>query len=166
MSSGLNGPDGYIKLSSDIWGWPFEPTFQNAFIGEIVLIKSPKFHGISLTIIGHSFRKWPGKKYSQTITWCNNDMTTSLNGNNFRVTGTLRGEPSDNRWIPLTKTSDRRRGFHMFLICAWINGWANNRDGGVLGCHRANYNVTVITWYTDTYTSILITRPNWYFTDY
>ena len=33
-------------------------------------------------------------------------MMTSSNGNIFRVTGPLRGEPTGHRWIPLTKASD------------------------------------------------------------
>ena len=37
------------------------------------------------------------------------------------------------------------RGALMFsLICAWTNGWANNRDAGDLRRHRAHYNVTVM----------------------
>ena len=37
------------------------------------------------------------------------------------------------------------RGALMFsLICAWINGLANTRDGGHLGRHRAHYDVTVM----------------------
>ena len=31
------------------------------------------------------------------------------------------------------------------LICAWINGWVNNREAGDLRRHRANYDVTVMT---------------------
>ena len=31
------------------------------------------------------------------------------------------------------------------LICAWINGWANNHEAGDLRCHCAHYDVTVIT---------------------
>ena len=30
------------------------------------------------------------------------------------------------------------------LICAWINGWLNNREAGDLRRHRAHYNVTVL----------------------
>ena len=39
------------------------------------------------------------------------------------------------------------------LICAWINGWVNNREAGDLRCHGARYDVTVMfteiccTWY-------------------
>ena len=34
-----------------------------------------------------------------------------------------------------------------YLICAWTNGWANNRDAGDLRCHRAHYDVTVMGWW-------------------
>ena len=30
------------------------------------------------------------------------------------------------------------------LICAWINGWVNNRGAGDLRCHCAHYDVTVM----------------------
>ena len=30
------------------------------------------------------------------------------------------------------------------LICAWINGWVNNRGAGDLRCHHAHYDVTVM----------------------
>ena len=30
------------------------------------------------------------------------------------------------------------------LICAWINGWVNNREAGDLRCHRAHYDVMVM----------------------
>ena len=37
------------------------------------------------------------------------------------------------------------RGALMFsLICAWINAWVNNREGGDLRRHRAYYDVTVM----------------------
>ena len=37
------------------------------------------------------------------------------------------------------------RGALMFsLICAWINGWVNNREAGDLRRHRAHYDVIVI----------------------
>ena len=37
------------------------------------------------------------------------------------------------------------RGALMFsLICAWINGWVNNREAGDLRRHRAHYDVTVM----------------------
>ena len=51
----------------------------------------------------------------------------SSKGNIFCVTGPLCKEFSSHRWIPLTKASDVE--LLMFsLICAWTNGWVNNRD--------------------------------------
>ena len=39
------------------------------------------------------------------------------------------------------------RGALMFsLICAWINHWVNNREGGVLRRHRGYYDVNVMNW--------------------
>ena len=39
----------------------------------------------------------------------------------------------------------QRRGALMFsLICAWLNGWANNREAGDLRRHRAHYDVIVM----------------------
>ena len=32
------------------------------------------------------------------------------------------------------------------LICAWINGWVNNREAGDLRRHRAHYGVIVMAW--------------------
>ena len=39
------------------------------------------------------------------------------------------------------------RGALMFsLICAWINGWVNNREAGDLKHRRAHYDIIVINW--------------------
>ena len=39
----------------------------------------------------------------------------------------------------------QRRGALMFsLICAWMNGWVNNREAGDLRRHRTHYDVTVM----------------------
>ena len=56
------------------------------------------------------------------------NLITSSNGNIFRVTGTLCGEFTGHRWIPLTKAGDAELCF--FFICAWTSGWMNNRDAG------------------------------------
>ena len=37
-----------------------------------------------------------------------------------------------------------RRALMFCLICAWTNGWVNNRDVGDLRRHRAHYDVTVM----------------------
>ena len=73
------------------------------------------------------------------------DMMTSSNGNVFRVNSPLRGKFIGHRWIPLHKGPCR--GALMFsLICAWPNGWVNNREAGDLKCHRPHYNAIVMIW--------------------
>ena len=86
-------------------------------------------------------------------------LMTSSDGNIFRVTGPF--------W-PVTRSFDvffdlclrgihrssvnsphkgQWRGALMFsFICAWINGWVNNRETGDLRRHRANYDVVVVTF--------------------
>ena len=34
--------------------------------------------------------------------------------------------------------------FDVFIICAWINDWVNNREAGHFRCHRAHYDVIVM----------------------
>ena len=64
-------------------------------------------------------------------------MMTSSNGDIFRATGHLCGE--------FTGHKDQWHGALMFsLICAWINGWVNNREAGDLRRHSAHYDVTVM----------------------
>ena len=65
-------------------------------------------------------------------------MMTSSNGNIFRITGPLWGEPVD------SPHKGQWRGALVFsLICAWTNGW-DNRNAGDLRRHRAHYDVTVM----------------------
>ena len=66
-------------------------------------------------------------------------MKTSSNGNIIRVFDHLCGEFTGPRWIPRTKGQPRGA-----LICAWINGWVNNRLAGDLGRYHAHYDVTVM----------------------
>ena len=68
-------------------------------------------------------------------------MMTSSNGNIFRVTGPLRVEFTDHRWIPFTKASDAE--LWCFFSCAWINSWVNNREAGNLSRHRTHYDIIV-----------------------
>ena len=79
-------------------------------------------------------------------------MMTSSNGNIFRVTGHLCGK--------LTGDKDQWRGALMFsLICAWINGWENNRAAGDLRRHRAHYDI-IVTRYYDRHTAVLCITAN------
>ena len=69
-------------------------------------------------------------------------MTTSLNGNIFRLTGLCEGKPSVSGGTP---SKGQRGGALMFsLISVRTNGWANNQNTGDLGRHRAPYDVTVM----------------------
>ena len=36
-------------------------------------------------------------------------------------------------------------GALMFFICAWLNGWVNNREAGDMRRHRAHYDVTAMS---------------------
>ena len=50
------------------------------------------------------------------------------------------------------------RGVLMFsLVCAWINGWVNNREAGNLRRHRVHYAVTVM-WATTVRHALISTR--------
>ena len=68
-------------------------------------------------------------------------MMTSSNGNIFRVTGYLCGEfaghrsPHKGQW---------RGALRFILICAWMNGWVNNREACDLIRHCAHYDVTIM----------------------
>ena len=55
-----------------------------------------------------------------------------------------------NRWSPVNSPHKGQwRGALMFsLICAWITGWANNREAGDLRRHRAHYDAIVVTGHT------------------
>ena len=63
---------------------------------------------------------------------------TSSNGNWPFVLGIRRSPvnyPHKSQWC----------GALMFsFICAWMNGWVNNREAGCLRRHRAHYDVTVM----------------------
>ena len=56
------------------------------------------------------------------------------------------------------------RGAFMFsLICAWINGWVNNREAGDLRRHRAHYDVSVMFKnFTTGYLSWVIRFPRYW----
>ena len=57
------------------------------------------------------------------------------------------------------------RGALVFsLICAWINGWVNNRETGDLGRHQTHCDVTVMTLYTFKTTSRMHTALDLCFT--
>ena len=65
-------------------------------------------------------------------------MMTS-NGNIFRFTGPLWGEPL------VTGGFSLQGPVTISLICAWTNSWANSQDAGDFKRHRTDYDVIVMT---------------------
>ena len=65
-------------------------------------------------------------------------MMASSNGNIFRVTGPLWGNPPMD---PLTKATDAEL---FYIFCALTSTWPNNRDASDLRRHRAHFDVTVM----------------------
>ena len=72
-------------------------------------------------------------------------MTTSSNGNIFRVTGHLCGEFTGHRWISRTKASDAEL-WCVLLSAPEYTAGGLNREAGGLRRHRAHYDVTVMGW--------------------
>ena len=66
-------------------------------------------------------------------------MMTSSNGNIFRVTGPLARSP-----VNSPHKGQWRGALTFSLICAWINGWVNNREDSDSRRHSIHYDVTVM----------------------
>ena len=47
-------------------------------------------------------------------------------------------------WPLVTHKRQWRGALRFSMICAWINGWVNNREAGDLRCHCAHYDVIVM----------------------
>ena len=69
-------------------------------------------------------------------------MMTSSNGNIFCGTGPLCGEFTGHREFRTQRPVTR--SFDVYLFCAWIKGWVNNRKAGDLRRHWAHYDVTAM----------------------
>ena len=62
--------------------------------------------------------------------------------------------PGIHRWRVNSPHKGQWHGALMFsLICAWTNGWTNNRDAGNLRRHGAHYDVTVMCFGGISYTA-------------
>ena len=74
---------------------------------------------------------------------CNIQWHTSFKWNHFpRYWPFVR---AIHRWPVNSPHKGQWRGALMFsLICAWINGWVNNRDAGDLRRYSVHYDVTVM----------------------
>ena len=81
--------------------------------------------------------------YRRSVVWC---MMTSSNGRNHfsryrpfvnKIHLSLVNFPHKDQWCG---------ALIFYLICAWTNGWVNNRDSG-LRHSRTHYDVTVVSLY-------------------
>ena len=111
---------------------------------QIWICKQFFFHRKS-SAIETSFFSYPTSEWylqcfandATVVSWYLPNMMTLSNGNIFRVTDLLCGE------FPPQSPVTRR--FNVLLICAWINGWVNNRKTADFRHHRAHYDVTVMS---------------------
>ena len=89
-------------------------------------------------LVGQLYAVWPGETYTQSQV--QDDVIKWKHFPRYRpfVRGIHRSpvnSPHKDQW----------HGALMFsLICAWTNGWVNNRDTGDLTRHRAHYDVIVM----------------------
>ena len=88
--------------------------------------------------------------------WSNDDV---IKWQHFPRYWFLCGEFTGHRWIPRTKASDTEL-WCLFFICAWINGWVNNREAGDLRRHRAHYDVTAMEDY-ESWMKRHVVHDNW-----
>ena len=70
-------------------------------------------------------------------------MMTSSNGKKIPRHWLFVRGTTGHQWIPLTKASERE-ALMFSLVCAWTNGWVNNRDAGDVRRHRCHYDVTAM----------------------
>ena len=91
-------------------------------------------------------------------------MMTSSNGNIFHVTGPF---VSGIHRSPVESSNKGQwHGALVFsLICAWTNGWTNNRDAGDLRRRCAHYDVNVMKLQTQTHMWGIGVFFNYRFTD-
>ena len=95
--------------------------------------------------------KWIRVSPGISIAWWHNQMETFSALMALCVGNSLVNSPHKGQW----------RGALMFsLICAWINGWVNNREAGGLRRHRAHYDVTVMICIMTIWWSCI--HVNWY----
>ena len=68
---------------------------------------------------------------------------TSSKGNIFALLAFVQGIHRSGEFssqMPVTGS------FDVSLICAWTNGWTNNRDAGDVRHHRTHYDVNIMSW--------------------
>ena len=70
-------------------------------------------------------------------------MMTSSNGNIFRVTGPLCGEFTGPGEFPAQRPM--MQSVDVFFDLCLNNDWVNNLEAGDLRCHRAHYDIIVMS---------------------
>ena len=90
---------------------------------------------------------WPSVYTPMIYDWCY--VTASNHDDVMKWKHFLRHWPfvQGIHWSPVNSPHiGQSRGALMFsLICAWTNGWINNRGAGDLRRHRTHYDVTVMS---------------------
>ena len=95
---------------------------------------------VHTAVISNIFLMWlPIRVMNYVLANLSFFMMTSPNGKIFLVNGPLWGEvvgdsPHKGQW---------RGALVFYLICAWTNGWVNDRDTGDLRPHRTHYDANV-----------------------
>ena len=118
--------------------------------------KKPRYYISRNVIFRCQHQKGQWHRWNKCIPWWRHQMETfsallALCAGNSPVTGgfpaqrpvtSMRGihrlpmdSPHKGQW---------RRALMFSLICAWIDGWGNNREAGDLRHNRPHYDVTVI----------------------
>ena len=95
-------------------------------------------------VITHSFPNFHGGVAKPPLEDMD-DMMTLSNGKISALLALCAGNSPITDEFPC---KDPWRGALMFSFsCAWINGWANNKDASDLKRHRADYDVTVMEYF-------------------
>ena len=89
----------------------------------------------------------PDWYHDDVIKWKHFLQLLTLCVGNSPVTGEF---PAQSQW---------RRALMFSLICAWINGYVNNREAGDLRCYHAHYDVTLMWRIVINYISVLTLFP-------
>ena len=126
-----------------MWNWHVCTHNGNMISGAYVMYTNPRWYQL-IDQPNPSVPTFMVRWYMRNI------MMTSSNGNIFHVTGPLWGESTGDRWIPLTTACTAE--IRCFL---WYVHEQNNRDASDLRCHRAQYDVTVMSTFNN-----IINDPN------
>ena len=127
--------------------WPFVRGIHQSFYKGPVMCTLDDFFAVSLksgwltvelSITGNSMTLIWQHCNGHWLSWWRHEMETSS-----MLVALCAGNS------PVTMVNSPHKGYWcwalMFsLICAWINGWVNNREAGDLRCNRAHYDITVI----------------------